>query len=121
MTPKIIKSLINNQKQIQSTKKTIVMSIKTSRMKSVKEIQDTKQESISNEIIQNKPIEGTPFNAVKLDNKWFVVCGRVKSKALFNTYDECVNYAQNPDWDLYMVVATSVSIEIRDNKLYKSN
>lgn len=56
------------------------------------------------QLYQNLPIDGTPFNAVKVQEKWFITLGKYKISENFDTYEEAINDSQNTDWIRIMTI-----------------
>ena len=71
-----------------------------------KELSDTSANVTSKENFSDdrklkevKEIQGTPFAAVKFEDKWFLVIGNYRISELFDTYEEVVEDSKDASWD----------------------
>ena len=55
-------------------------------------------------MIEKKPIEHTPFVAVRMDKNWYVTLGKYKVTRELESYEACVALANDTTWDLLMSV-----------------
>lgn len=59
---------------------------------------ETKQES--GKIIDFLEIEGTPFKIVVTEKKYFIAIGNQRMTELMDSYNECIEYLEENQWDM---------------------
>ena len=68
--------------------------------------------SISEELLQRKPVEHTPFEAVKFENEpWFLGLGSYRLPITGETYEELVNNLEAEKWNIIPLIV-SITLEI---------
>ncbi len=65
---------------------------------SVKYTPDNKQ------LVEIKPIEDTPFAAVKTEKTWHLVLGKYRLSTELGSYEECLEESKNATWQRIMQV-----------------
>lgn len=63
------------------------------------------------EMLEQVPIEGTPFTAVRLDDKWFLTMGKYRLTNELKTLEECKQEAKDASWHRIMQIMNIVIIE----------
>lgn len=76
---------------------------------------DKQNFSENEEMIERKPINETPFTAVKYDGKWFVMMGRYKMSEDLGSEEACIEDAKDASWHRIMQVM-GVMIEEYDRR-----
>lgn len=56
------------------------------------------KEEESTKLVEVVDIPGTPFNAIKKDERWFVVFGQYKITPEQDTYKACLEILENDQW-----------------------
>jgi len=77
--------------------------------------QENKQESTSTQLVETVKLQGTPFDAVRYDETWIVTCGKYKGSDTFKNLDECLEAVTNPNWELIMIVISSLIEAYKEN------
>lgn len=70
----------------------------------------------SSELIERKGINGTPFEAVRHDKKWFIGFGKYKISREMQTEQDCIEECKNPQWNTFLNVIQAM---IDMNEKYK--
>ena len=66
-----------------------------------------------NQLVQQIPIEGTPFTAVKLEDYWFLTMGKYRLTEKLKSLEECKEEAKDASWYRIMQI---INIMIKENK-----
>ena len=78
----------------------------------MKEETNNNSDSTSNELIQRKPIDHTPFEAVKFENEdWFIGLGSYRLPVTGKSYNEVVNNLETEKWNIIPLIL-SITLEI---------
>lgn len=64
-----------------------------------------------NQILEQKPIEGTPFTAVRHLDKWFLTMGKYRLTGKLNSFDECVEQSKDASWYRIMQIINIMIME----------
>lgn len=56
------------------------------------------------ELVGKVEIEGTPFTAIRENEKWFITLGRYRLTPEMDSYDDCAVMAEQAPWPLIMAV-----------------
>lgn len=79
---------------------------------------DLTKSNSSNEIIERKEIENTPFTAIKVDEKgWFLTMGRHRLTEPYGTIEGLEAMVGSVDWDMLLTIINifvESSIEARE-------
>lgn len=57
-------------------------------------------------------IEGTPFTAIRMDNKYFLALGRYRLTNMLDTFEQAKEETENVSWDRIMQV---IQVMIEEN------
>ncbi|AXH72096.1 MAG: hypothetical protein [Microviridae sp.] len=57
-----------------------------------------------NQLVEIKPIEGTPFAAIKTEKKWHLVLGKYRLTNELDSYEQCLAETMNTTWERIMQV-----------------
>lgn len=69
------------------------------------------------QLIQQIPIEGTPFTAGKHDGKWYVLMGKYRlNETPFATLLEAVENSKDTSWFRYLQVMQAIALETYEEK-----
>ncbi|AXH75535.1 MAG: hypothetical protein [Microviridae sp.] len=71
-----------------------------------------KRTSSSNEMLEKVPIEGTPFHAIRFDQKWFLTMGHYRISEEMNSLKEVQEDAKDASWIRIMQI---MNIMIKEN------
>lgn len=83
---------------------------------------ENKQQSNSNRIVERESIPDTPFQAIKLDEKWFLVTGKYRLSTLYDSYQEAYDAVKKPTWEMITCVMETVIDAVNEhNKNLKTN
>lgn len=76
------------------------------------------KEKIENvNISKHELIEDSPFTAIKVKNKWFIVMGdQIASGNKFDTLDDLREYIDTKPWELIVTASTIFNSIIKRNK-----
>lgn len=77
----------------------------------------TKPNSNSEELLEIKPIDGTPFNAVRLEDKWFLAMGKYRLSEPYEREDHVLEDAKSASWERIMQI---VNIMIKEHEATKT-
>lgn len=73
------------------------------------------------ELITQKQIKDTPFTAVKVDNKYFLTCGKYRVSAVFGSFEECEEDAKDTSWNRLSQVIMAIAEGTIQNYLNNQN
>lgn len=72
----------------------------------------------SNELINREPIEGTPFQLIKLENGFFLTMGNYRITEIYNTKEETLELINTQKLNWYTLL-TIINTMIEYNKKIK--
>lgn len=75
-----------------------------------------KSNSKSKEMVEQQPIDGTPFTAVRVDEDWFLTMGKYRLTEKLKTIAECVEEAKDASWWRIMQIMNIMIKEHEENK-----
>lgn len=77
--------------------------------------------SSDSSLIERAPIQGTPFEVVKEDGKWFAAFGYNKLTEDFDEMQDVLNWMEENHWELLVRVITMVvqTIDLHKMKMMK--
>lgn len=78
----------------------------------------TKETSSNDQLVEIKPIEDTPFTAVKAGDKWFLALGKYRLTEPLESEEACIESTQDASWGRIMQV---IQIMIETNNTPKPN
>lgn len=71
-----------------------------------------KSNSTSKQLMETKPINESPFTAVRLENDWFLTMGKYRLTEKLQSEEECLEAARDASWHRLMQV---IQIMIEEN------
>lgn len=71
-----------------------------------------KSNSTSKQLMETKPINESPFTAVRLENDWFLTMGKYRLTEKLQSEEECLEAARDASWHRLMQV---IKIMIEEN------
>lgn len=77
----------------------------------------TENKQSSSKLIEREQIEGTPFNLIKQDKKYFITIGNYQLTQQYNTEQEAIEDIQFNQWN---IIVTLIDILITHNNNKKS-
>lgn len=80
----------------------------------------TSLESNSKQLVEQTKIEGTPFTAIRIDEKYFLTLGKYRLTNQLTSLEECKLEAQDASWDRIMQVI-QIMIEENNKKTTTNN
>ena len=75
----------------------------------------TKAPQENTELVEKKPVEHTPFTAIKAGDKWFLACNKYRITPPLDSYEECEKEAHVITWDK-IAILISIMIENQPKK-----
>lgn len=75
-----------------------------------------KQSSNSNNLIEQKQVDGTPFTAVRVNEDWFLTLGKYRLTDKLKTLGECIEEAKDASWWRIMQIMNIMIQEHEENK-----
>lgn len=79
------------------------------------------EKTTERELLQQEQIEGTPFTAVRLDDKWFLTMGKYRLSEPTKTFEEVLEEAKDASWFRIMQLIQIMIEEHEKNKLKTNN
>lgn len=76
----------------------------------------TGKNPLNSELVKQNPIEGTPFTANKVGDKWFVGLGKYRLTEPMETEQECIEDAKRTDWQRVMQVMWATAQTVIDER-----
>lgn len=73
----------------------------------------------SSELVENHPLEGTPFVARKIGEQWFLTMGKYKIAEGFSTITEAIEATKDASWDMLMKVALVIAQDVVAEEIKK--
>lgn len=75
---------------------------------------ETDSRELNTELYEQHAIEETPFTAVRMDEKWYLLMGKHRLNGVdLKSKEECIEDARNSSWNRVMQV---IMILIEENK-----
>lgn len=78
----------------------------------------TKQNSSEQSLIEQHPIEGTPFTAVKANDIWFLALGKYRIGEPLPTKEAVIEDAKDASWYRIMTV---MNVVVQEDKIITQN
>lgn len=74
---------------------------------------NTNKSNLNSELLENIEIEGKPFNAIRMEDKWFLAMGKYRLTEPMNSLEEVLEDAERSDWYRVMQI---MNIVIKEHK-----
>lgn len=65
-------------------------------------------ETKNTQLKEVEPIEGTPFTAVKIEEKWFLSFGQYRLSEMLESKEECIDNSKDTSWERLMTIMNIV-------------
>ena len=84
---------------------------------------ETHKQASSDErqLIEIVPIEGTPFTAVRHDDKWFLALGKYRLTEVLKSQEQCIEESKDASWFRIMQIIKLMIEEHESTKVQLAN
>jgi hypothetical protein len=74
------------------------------------------EETNNEQLVEFKNITGTPFTAVRMEEKWMLTLGKYRMTEELETLEECIKASEEHDWMRIMAV---MQVMMKENEELK--
>ena len=103
---------VYNNCTINNESPTVIMELNTT----LGNVKETDKQNSSYELIEQKPINETPFTAVRVDEKWFLALGKYRLTEPLPSEEACLEEAKDSSWLRLMQIVKIVILEHEQDK-----